>query len=744
MSQVNQNKGKSKTKIRNKSKGKNNSSNTRKITSRLNPRDIVFALDIGTHSVIGMLGKKQDTRMEVLEIYEKEYPVRAMLDGQIQDIEMVAKTAREVKEYLSKSCGVSLTDVFVAAAGRTLRTVESSSVTAFDEPVFLNDELITRINSSAIEKAEEKFIEMNLQDSTADEYYLSGYSISEYVLDGYPMPNIREHQGKVIEAKAIVTFLPRQVVESLYTAMTKIGLEVSGLTLEPIAAMNAAIPPNIRLLNLALVDVGAGTSDIAISRDGSVVGYTMVTIAGDEITETIMKKLLIDFDTAEEIKISMSTMGEKDSIKYNDILAIEHEISLEELNDCILESENELADEIAKGILSVNSSVPSAVFLVGGGSRLNHLNVIVAKALNMAPERVAMGGANFEKTAFSNKYDIKNPAYATVLGILLSAGFNMNNEGFFIKLNDKKCRLFRSGTITVFDVLMMNGYSHRDLFARKGDSLTVYIDGNKKTLFGEMSAPAVIMVNEKEAKATTVLNAGDHVTFIPAKQGEDAGYKLKDILKDFEFSNFEVEFTDKTYIAGSFIALDDKYITEEKGLNTKLGNNSKIRVAKIEHLEEFAEFYDINGSLHIESSENDTLYEGCKIICDYSEVIEDKRNDTEGLEKKEGDDFAKDSVYSVKSETSKTDSLRQEAESRNIIHQKKEERILTFYLNGKSITLPEKANGQPYILIDMLLHTGFDFDNPQKDIIIMVNGEEAGFSTILKDGDRIEISWNNR
>lgn len=719
MSQVNQNKSKSKIKTRNKAKGKyHSSSNTKKITSRLKPDEVVFALDIGTHSVIGMLGKRQDTRMEVLELYEKEYPVRAMLDGQIQDIEMVAKTAKEVKDYLSSRCEVPLNDVYVAAAGRTLRTVESSSVTTFDEAVFLNDELITRINSSAIEKAEEKFIEMNSTDDTADEYYLSGYSISEYVLDGYPMPNIREHQGRVIEAKAIVTFLPRQVVESLYTAMTKIGLEVSGLTLEPIAAMNAAIPPNIRLLNLALVDVGAGTSDIAISKDGSVIGYTMVTIAGDEITEAIMKKLLIDFDTAEEIKISMSTMGEKDSIKYHDILAMEHEISFEELNACILESENELAKEIAEGILSVNTSVPSAVFLVGGGSRLNHLNVLVAKALNMAPERVAMGGANFEKTAFSNKYDIKNPAYATVLGILLSAGFNMSNEGFFIKLNDKKCRLFRSGTITVFDVLMMNGYSHRDLFARKGDSLTVYIDGNKKTLFGEMSAPAVIMVNGKDAKATTVLTAGDNVTFIPARQGEDAGYKLKDILKDFELSNFEVEFDDKTYIAGSFIALNDKYITEEKGLNTKLVNNNNIRTARLYHLEEFADFYNINGSLHIAGSDSDVLYEGCKILCDYSEVAVENQTKNEFSDKQEDNNLE--------------------------VIEKREERILTFYLNGKTITLPEKANNQPYILIDMLLHTGFDFDNPQNDIIIRVNGEEAGFSTILKDGDRIDISWNQR
>lgn len=63
--------------------------------------------------------------------------------------------------------------------------------------------------------------------------------------------------------------------------------------------MNAAIPAELRLLNLALVDIGAGTTDIAVCRDGSITGYTMATIAGDEITEALMRAFLIDFQTAE-------------------------------------------------------------------------------------------------------------------------------------------------------------------------------------------------------------------------------------------------------------------------------------------------------------------------------------------------------------------------------------------------------------------------------------------------------------
>lgn len=615
----------SRSKVKNKTRSSSKASKTKaskpsgnkKSLPRLNPKDVVFAMDIGTHSVIGMLGRRDETRMEVLEIYEKEYPVRAMLDGQIQDIEMVAKTAREVKDYLAKSGKIELTDVYVAAAGRTLRTVESSSTTVFDEPVVLNDDLITRINSSAIAKAEEVFMEENgEEDGNADEYYLSGYSIGEYIVDGYPMTNIREHHAKEVVAKAIVTFLPRQVVESLYTTMTKIGLEVSGLTLEPIAAMNAAIPPNIRLLNIALVDVGAGTSDIAISRDGSVVGYTMVTVAGDEITEAIMKKLLTDFDTAEAIKVSITGMTGEDTIKFSDVLGMEKELPYDKLLACIQESEEDLARDIAQAILSININAPSAVFLVGGGSRLGKLDKLVAKALNMDETRVAMGGSNFEKSAYSLKADIKNPAYATVLGILLSAGFNMNNEGFFVKLNDRKCRLFRSGTITVFDILMMNGYSHRDLFARKGDSLTIYIDGVKKILSGEMSSPARILVNGEEAKVTTILSAGDRVDFTPAKQGADASYTLSDVIGDFSFDSFEVFYDETTYLAGSFLLVNGKPVSAEEASKMIVEQGSVIQRASVYRIGDFINLYHPDQRLRIEGADTEHLSPGYRLCRD--------------------------------------------------------------------------------------------------------------------------------
>lgn len=89
----------------------------------------------------------------------------------------------------------------------------------------------------------------------------------------------------------------------LYKVMDNIGLDVGFMTLEPIAAIEAAVPNNIRLLNVALVDIGAGTSDIAITKDGTIAAYAMTSTAGDEITEMLAKTYLLDFDTAEAVKM---------------------------------------------------------------------------------------------------------------------------------------------------------------------------------------------------------------------------------------------------------------------------------------------------------------------------------------------------------------------------------------------------------------------------------------------------------
>ena len=490
--------------------------------------NLIFALDIGTRSIVGVVGEPQNGKLKVLAVEAAEHDGRTMIDGQIDNIRQVADLARKVTSRLEERLGASLTQVCVAAAGRALQTQRGSFILEFPGEQTITEEIISRLEAGAVSDAE-----ISLQSGNEDwrQLFLVGYTVAQYRLDNYPLTVLRDHKGRRAEVDVVATFLPGEVVESLYAAMHAAGLQISSMTLEPIAAMNAAIPAELRLLNLALVDIGAGTTDIAVCRSGSVVGYTMATIAGDEITETIMRAYLVDFATAESIK---RNIREGKSVTYQDILGLENTISYEELSAVIREPVERLAQAIAKQVLEVNTAAPSALFLAGGGSKLFGLREKVAESLGMDEKRVAIAGNNFEKSAFSEKVDLQNPEYTTPLGIAVSAGLGLLNDRYIITLNGEVAKLFRSGTMTVRDVLLMNGYTYQDMIGRTGRNLSVTLDGRRVSYRGEPAAPAILTVNGAESSITATINAGDRIVFTPAKSGGDVNMTLKDLMEEYQ------------------------------------------------------------------------------------------------------------------------------------------------------------------------------------------------------------------
>ena len=144
---------------------------------------------------------------------------------------------------------------------------------------------------------------------------------------------------------------------------------MASLTLEPIAAMNVAIPEQYRLLNIGLIDVGAGTSDICLTKDGSIIAYGMIPLAGDEITEVIAKTYLVDFNTAEQIKVEASDKKEG-IVEFKDIMGLTQKIPAEQI---LKDSESvidKMADAAAQKIIELNGNRPvNAVFVVGGAER---------------------------------------------------------------------------------------------------------------------------------------------------------------------------------------------------------------------------------------------------------------------------------------------------------------------------------------------------------------------------------------
>ena len=428
---------------------------------------------------------------------------------------------------MEQKLGCRLRRVCVAAAGRALRTEKGHYAMDLPQVSRIDSDIISRLESGAVSDAEERLQE---GEDSQRRFYLVGYTVSSYLLDRYPLTSLKDHNGQQLEADVVATFLPSEVVESLYTVMEAAGLEVASLTLEPIAALNAVIPAELRLLNLVLADIGAGTSDIAVCRDGAVVGYTMATIAGDEITESLMRQYLINFATAERMKMQL----EEPTITYRDVLGLEQTVPAPQVRDALLGSAKSLAQEIAQRVVDINGSSPSAMFLAGGGSKLVGLRELVAQCLDMDDRRVALAGNNYEISAFSQEYELNDPEYATPLGIAVSAGLGLISDSYRILLNGQPAKLFRSGTLTVLDLLMMNGYTSADLLGRTGKSLSVTLDGQRLTFRGESALPCTLKLNGEDTAPSAVVYAGDAIEFVPAVSGQSAQRTAQDLLgEDF-------------------------------------------------------------------------------------------------------------------------------------------------------------------------------------------------------------------
>ena len=764
----------------------------------LQPEHMVFALDIGTRSLIGMVGTVEDGKVKIIAIEREEHAERAMVDGQIEDIEKVAGLAKKVKKRLESRIHCELKHVCVAAAGRALRTKRAEFELELPGTQLIDDEIISRLEAGAIGRAEDAFEAENSAEEITGRFYLVGYTVCQYYLDQYMISSLKDHRGRNVRVDLIATFLPSEVVESLYTTMHKIGLDVASITLEPIAAINAAIPENLRLLNLVMVDIGAGTSDIAACMDGSVTGYTMATVAGDEITEAIMKKYLVDFETAETIK---AQTDQKEEISFTDILGIEQCISREELLKCIEGMTELLSKEIAQKVLDVNGGPPSALFLAGGGSKLAGLKERITEVLQMDENRVAIAGNNFRANAFSDEYDLNNPEYATPLGIVISSGLNLINDSFRVTLNNRPAKLFRSGSFTALNLLMMNGFNFQDILGRSGLNITVMLNGRRKVFYGTSAQPASLF-NKKEGKLSDVIHAGDIIDFMPAISGESA----KACLGDVEGAKECLEITLNGAYAplktplknGDVVMLrmpdpprheeTDKDETqagdEDAWQDDDLSGNAPGEDARAETVpdemmqnddapEEDAQTQDAS-----DAAEQGTGFDaalgggGFDAAPDDGGEAETEYEDIAAPESGSGAPSKAESPESGSAEpaeskggfeeTSETDGPENAAEavldrergtaaretvqaqgikqgSRGAAQASFVRREVLFYLNGSQLRLPRKPDGDPYYLMDMLEYSGIDLKNPKGDIKLTVNGRPGLFQQKLSEGDTIFI-----
>ena len=760
----------------------------------------VFGLDIGTRNVVGTVGYQTDDKEFVVTAqYVREHETRAMLDGQIHDIGRVAKTIKEVKDELEKQTGQPLEEVCIAAAGRVLKTVTTHVEYEYAQESVVTGEDVHTLDLLGIEKAQEALKEVN---DTSYKFYCVGYSTVKFFLNDEVFISLEGHKANKIGEDIIVTFLPEDVVDGLYAAVGQAGLSVANMTLEPIAAINVAIPENYRMLNIALVDVGAGTSDISITRDGSIIAYGMIPHAGDELTEVIVQHFLVDFNMAEHIKLQ-STTG--DTVTYKDIMSIEHTIPAEDVWEVVAPVVDNIAHEVSAKIIELNGDkTVSACFVVGGGGKIHGFTEKLAEDLDLPQERVALRGEEVLGEVIFEQEDItKDPLIVTPIGICLNY-YDQRNNFIMVRFNGERIKLYDNNRLTIVDAALQAGFPNDELFPKRGTPINFTVNGVARLVRGEAGEGAVVTMNGKPASINTPLEPNSEIIIEPSTAGEAAVYKISQLdeynhsvitfvingrkvscprfvqvngrlePEDYSIKENDVIETRNYYTVRQIAQFMDLVIdtdqmifvnNEEADLDTLVYENFSVEwktdeygVARIDNntYNDTQESDTDEASVTAEHDENaDSVHEKADADTnDASVLAEPDANSTESdntvartseqmmnqvLDELQ-DDFAKEAEASAVPENELPENELPKNDIQEEIHEEdSSENTITVIVNGEPVGLSGKDT---YIFVDIFTHISFDLQAGKgRAIATIINGRDAQFSEELHEGDQIELYW---
>ncbi|UAL46563.1 cell division protein FtsA [Sutcliffiella horikoshii] len=710
---------------------------------------LIFALDIGTRSVVGLLLEQDKSKFRIKDIVVKEHEERAMLDGQIHDILAVSKVITYVKEKLEEKHG-PLKKVCVAAAGRALKTQTAYAIQDIKGKALFTEDDIFLLELSAVQEAQRKLLQENEIDS-ANQYFCVGYSVLRYYLDEEEIGSLLDQRGEKASVEIISTFLPKIVVESLISALQRSDLQLEALTLEPIAAINALIPPSMRRLNVALVDIGAGTSDVAISMDGTVTAYGMVPVAGDEITEGLSDAFLLDFPQAEQAKRDLLHHEE---ITFTDILGFEQTLSKQEMVDQIYSSIEKLASSITKEIKRQNNQkAPKAVMLVGGGSLTPSLPFLIAEQLGLSENRVAIRGVDAIQQLDQTDLPVKGPEFITPIGIAIAAK-EKPIEYVSVTVNELPVRLFDVKKLTIGDSLLAAGISINKLVGKPGLALMVEVNGKGITCPGSFGEAPKILKNGQPAQSFDPIENGDVIMVEKGVDGKSAAITVREVVGT-ALPVISVTVNGKAKAVNPSLLLNG----HPAALDQQLADRDKVTFTYPETI----------GDLLVQSSEV-----AGKDLEPFHLFINDEKTTLSAfsvLVKKNGkqvslqDHFSnEDKIVWEKGSTPtvKMLSINQQYETKQeiaVTYKGKKvvlsKVLLEFYRNGKLLGDEDVLNRddhlqvmvrrkEPFIFQDMFRFV--DIDRPQGagSFMLKKNGMEASFYDFIDHGDDLDIEWKSK
>ncbi|GAA0379925.1 cell division protein FtsA [Bacillus horti] len=710
----------------------------------------IFALDIGTRSVVGILLHKHAEGYEVIDYMAQEHTERSMVDGQIHDVMAVAQVIRTVKQKLEGKHG-PLSKVAVAAAGRSLKTKRAKVSKDIEGRPILTQEDILTMELEAVQLAQADLAEeIKALDQT--HFYCVGYSVIRYTLDDEAIGNLIDQRGKEAAVEIIATFLPRVVVDSLISALKRADLEMEALTLEPIAAINVLIPNTMRRLNIALVDIGAGTSDIALTSEGAITAYGMVPCAGDEITEALSHEYILDFNDAEQIK---RKLYQQESVEFDDVLGFHQQLPSMELVKKIQPAIQDLATQISREIMNLNGKAPQAVMLIGGGALTPTLNHWVADLLGLPENRVGIRGLQLNQSiTMAEELNLSGPEAVTPIGIAIAAEQHPVKY-LSVTVNQNTVRLFDLRKLTIGDAILSSGININRWYGKPGLAISIELNGRLTHIPGTLGEPPAITCNGAAASLIQPLQENDQILIQEGATGRNAVAKVKDIVSHTE--HLQVYINSINYSIPPEIFVNQQRVS----LDHDVKDRDEVKIIYPSQVQDTLRFAGMDTEQMKPQRIHYYLNQEEKWLEDPGAAIFKNKLPTSLLEPiQHGDEIT------VKQMSKKIYTV-MDVIPENLKHS--EEIVVTF--NGEKVKLSNsrymillndkpiddsneniKAGDQisiiekeesPLCFSDIFRYVDVDTHSREKGkkFVLRVNQDLAAFDTLIRHGDMLELSW---
>ncbi|MBU2525973.1 MAG: cell division protein FtsA [Bacteroidetes bacterium] len=387
-------------------------------------KNIAVGLDIGTTKIVAMIGAYNEYgKVEILGIGRaKSLGVhRGVVNNITQTIQSIQAAVQDAETQTS----MKIKEVVVGIAGQHIRSLQHS-------------DYITRSNSEAVidPKDIEKLVSQVYKLAMLPGEEIIHVLPQEYKVDG--QPEIKEPIGMYggrLEANFHVVVGQLSSIRNVGRCIKSAGLELAEITLEPLASADAVLSQEEKEAGVALIDIGGGTTDLAIFKDGIIRHTAVIPFGGNVITEDIKEGCSIIEKQAELLKIKFGSAWPGEN-KENEIVSIPglrgrdpKEITLKNLSKIIHARVVEIIEQVYLEIKNYGheeqkKKLIAGIVLTGGGAQLKHLKQLVEYITGMDTR---IGFPN-EHLAGDSDSEATSPVYATAVGLLMNALENSRHK----------------------------------------------------------------------------------------------------------------------------------------------------------------------------------------------------------------------------------------------------------------------------------------------------------------------------